>query len=253
MTEKNNKSKLILISGASGSIGAEFLSHFQKQEEWTSIGLSRTISSEINKDFETADLYKRESIRQLLLKIDIANYSEIVYLHCIGLWDFEEIPPENPNTIFIKSNVTSFKNISSVLIDILENTCNKNNSKITFCSFGSIADKYNVKYYRSSSMAKKRLKEEIIILTQKYVNIFGVFINLSTLKIKKEIDSRPYSENFDYWLTPEQMVLRCFEKLLIKSNKFTEYDVYNPLPNFNDEFFTDEVVYKRRMNEKYGR
>ncbi|PCI25094.1 hypothetical protein COB57_02650 [Candidatus Peregrinibacteria bacterium] len=241
--------KIVIISGASGSLGEGYLKHFSNELNFTSIGLARTeTKNKINNvEYIYCDLLDEINVKNKINKINFEQYSEIIFIHPVGKFKFEYKNNLNEiDTQIYNSNVMTFINISNILSPLAER------KKITFCCFGSVSDKYDVPYWRSYTQSKKELKRRIQEASENNNNIRGVFINVSTVTTGNENKLRPFA-NKKYWLKPEKIVKMSLSEIISGKSQFIELDIFEPCPHFQDTYYLDHEAIYSKWEKEMGR
>jgi NADP-dependent 3-hydroxy acid dehydrogenase YdfG len=243
--------KLIVISGANNALGRAYLDYFNKKN-CKCLGLSR---SRVDKKYRNAqflndlNLLDKEKTKSEIEKIPLRGMSEVIFIHCVGKFKFEErgVPNIDTNKDGIddevyNTNVITFLNVVEPLIIKLGEQAKKGSSiSFTMCGFGSISDKYNIPFWQSYTKSKDALRNFIRYLTRRKKTegfIRGIFINISTADTGKENELRPFADK-KYWLKPKEIVSQSINHILDDRLKWKEIDIYKPMPNFNKNYYHD--------------
>jgi NADP-dependent 3-hydroxy acid dehydrogenase YdfG len=238
--------KIVIVSGASGSLGEEYLKYFSNKPRFKLIGLSRREPKKKieNVEYLYCDLLNSTKLQNEINKIDFEQFSEIIFIHPVGKFAFED--RNNGNKLdkqIYDSNVLTFVNVANILTKLIEK-----NKKIIFCCFGSVSDKYDVPYWKSYTQSKKELRKIVKKLSENE-NIRGVFVNVSTVSTGNENKLRPFADK-KYWLKPKKIVSKSISDISSGKSQFIELDVFEPLSSFKDNYYLDhEAIYKKWKKE----
>ncbi len=236
MTTGNKK--VVIVSGASKSIGKAFLDQYKTQTDIIPIGLNRTGSAGV-----MLDLTDPNAAYHFVKDLSLDGVSRIVYMHAIGIDKFE--PQGQPEMDFdgdgiddevFSSNYLTFLHLVEPLIDRVKHE----QTPLTICNIGSISDIFMVPYWQSFSRAKNKVRQFCKSIGEP--NISSVVLNISsTLDDKGNTYGR---KNIDttYWQTTSELVERSFDTLdsahRLNSN-YAEFDFYKYNPSFRKDYFTD--------------
>ena len=251
--------KLVIITGTTGKLGAEYLKNFQFNKDYRCLALVRnkSIPLENNVYYRFADLFNLEEVRASLSNLDIKPYNEIIFIHPIGMFKFEVqgIPLLDKNKdgiddeIFL-SNVTTFLNVFKILKDKIKKEKNSK-IKLTIFAFGSITYNYNIPFWQSYTRSKQYLKRIIMRnIKEKPFRIRCVFVNVSTVDTGNERNLRPYADR-RYWLIPKEIV-KISLKYLNCNNNWTEINIYKNNPKFDPTWYTNHENVLKRWQEQMG-
>lgn len=223
LTKTNPKRTLVVIPGIKGRMGTEYAKAF-RAKGYIVVGISSKPSK--NKNIFTCDLLNQTSLPpELISTTRSRNISEIILVHCIGKFLFEDEPGEINLEIY-NSNVTTFKNICKQLFE----NCNPN-CRFTLVAFGSISDRFMVPWWRSYSYSKICLRKYMLSLVSARVR--GVFINVSSTEKDEE---RPFADK-TFWLKCSEVVKRSLPSILNKELNFQEIDIIKINPNYKPDYF----------------
>jgi NADP-dependent 3-hydroxy acid dehydrogenase YdfG len=246
----NSDDTRIIIAGATSGIGLRYLNYFLTQE-YETIGLT---SSEKK---ETATIHKLDLMDATACTYFINSQKtekrNTIYLHIIGQDKFEDYGPnletfnhEVDNEIY-SSNVTTLQNFANPLIS----KCKKEESNLKIVNIASISDQFLVPYWYSYSFSKNKVREYLKEESQQE-HISSLVINVSSVITEKEILGRPFGD-ISTWLDLDSLLTGSISNILSKNEKYQEMDIYKPLKDWNESFFTDtKRVYTRRMYEMHG-
>lgn len=242
--------KLILIPGATGKMGETFLQKFSKMKDYEVVGITSNQTNK-NANLQYANLLKEKDIEDFLSRIDFSSLEEIILIHSIGPFIFEEkgLPQKDKNKDGIDDktyelNFLTFKNIVDSLVKKLKNK----NALLTLVAFGSISDRYNVPWWQSYSKTKNILRKFMRNSINKKTR--AVFINVGSTEKEEE---RPFADK-KYWLTCKEVVKKSMKSILNKDLFWQEIDIFKPSPDYYEGFFEDhESLKKRWMQDMYGK
>jgi len=238
--------KIVIVSGASGSLGEEYLKYFSNKQKFKVLGLSRSKPKKKIKNVEYlyCDLLNSTKVQNEISLIDFEQFSEIIFIHPVGKFSFEDKNNGNSlNNKIYDSNVLTFINVANILSKFIEK-----NKKIIFCCFGSVSDKYKVPYWKSYTQSKQELRKIVRKLSENK-NIRGVFVNVSTVFTGNENKLRPFADT-KYWLKPKKIVSKSIPEIISGKSQFIELDVFEPHPNFKEDYYLDhEAIYNKWKKE----
>ena len=251
--------KLVIITGITGKLGAEYLKFFQFKKEYNCFVLARNkpIIFENNFDYHFADLLKSEEVERAFADLDTKLYKEIIFIHPIGMFKFEKqgIPLldkdlDGIDDEIFSSNVTTFLNVFKVLKGKM-NKEKRFKTKLTIFAFGSITHNYNIPFWQSYTKSKQYLKEIIKQdINEKLFRIRCIFVNVSTVDTGNERNLRPNADR-SYWLTPKEIV-KISLKYLKGNNKWMEISIYKNNPKFDPTWYTNHENVLKRWQEQMG-
>lgn len=253
---------ITIISGASGEIGRALKTYFESKGN-----IVYGFSSQEFEDLHKLNFLDKKSVEAFFENNtnEIKNAEQINFLHLIGPFKTEmdlltgEQSIENPregdgiDQEVYRSTVETFRNG----VDAICKTKNKE-QKLFLSIIGSISDKYDIKYFKSSRESKNILRKEIENLSKNNSEIFGRVLNVSSVFTKKEFQERPFvsKNDLDTWLTLEQL-LSIIEKENIFQEIDTSYreiDIFNKKEGFDpNKYYTDENMYITRVIQRTGK
>ncbi|MFA6146298.1 MAG: hypothetical protein WC697_03170 [Patescibacteria group bacterium] len=257
--------RLIIISGANGALGIAYLNYFKNK---TDIKCAAIVRSEFRANIPNisvinADLLNAKKIKAEIENIDLSEISDVIFIHPVGKFKFEKTGKpeidENNDGIddeIYESNVETFLNVVNPLIVKLGKEAKNNNFiSLAICAFGSISDRYNIRFWHSYTKAKNKLKNFIWYITQKdsYRGLIrGVFVNVSTTDTGNENKLRPFADK-KYWLSCKEIVEQSAPLLLETSVQWKEIDIYKPVPDFNSNYYTNIGKILKKWNKEMGK
>ncbi len=246
--------RLVIVAGASGSLGRAYLDHYASASDTKRIAIARAaLPKEAAEETLTLDLLNATSTREAVQSLDLSDVSEVQYIHPVGKFKFEEsgtpeIDADNDgidDEVFA-SNITTFENVIEPLTERMREE--KLRMSLTVCAFGSISDRHVVKYWQSYSRSKIILRDLLHRLSeQEDLKIKGVFVEVSTTDTEKERELRPFAET-EYWLPAKEIVERSFPEFEAKG-RWRDVHIFKPVPGFEHEYFKNLPA----VQEKWGR
>lgn len=250
--------KLVIITGATGKLGSEYLKSFQFRKGYKCLTLIRKpVKLAENVDSRFADLLNQEEVEKSLTDLNILQYNEIIFIHPIGMFKFERhgIPlldkdKDGIDDEIFASNVKTFLNV----FDIIKDKIKKQNSKtkLTIFAFGSITHNYNIPFWQSYTKSKQYLKKIIKEnIEKKSIKIKCIFVNVSTVDTGNERNLRP-NANRRYWLTTKEIVKISLKYLNKKANNWIEINIYKSHPEFDPTWYTNHENVLKRWQEQMG-
>lgn len=261
------KTRLAIVTGASGTVGACYVKHFVQQENTKCVALSRSKLETSEVMQFKVDLLDEKGTREAIEQLDISEVSDLILVHGVGKFKYEyleSLPHLNSdhhkidNEVF-SSNYHTFLNVVNPLVEKLNEEHQRGRkTTLALCGFGSISDKYKIPFWRSYTYAKDTLREYIKDLA-KSKNwqglIRGRFINVSTTDTGNENKLRPNVkvEEKQYWLKPEKIVAQSLPVIESLKPLWQEIDVYEILPGFNpEEYYNDYQTIKEKWERQMG-
>lgn len=263
---KTENKNLILISGATGSIGSSFFEQFILEHNYHVIGLSRsglrtsTIPNHhciIYFDFEDEKSY--EKIGNL---IRAHTYEKIFYVHAVGKFLTEIIHNKNNNTFsepqlgtYDEETVKLTFHYTSRMTDfLLKNT--KETTPIVVVNIASLSDEFEIPVFQSWRYAQTKLINFFGKRCEENKNLSAITLRVSTILSAKEIVDRPYlfDTNTDpgFWLTKTELV--NFVKQEIKRSFCGSKikNLFKVYPKFDKDHWNGKKTFMRRLQELYG-
>ncbi|MFA5723695.1 MAG: hypothetical protein WC979_05555 [Candidatus Pacearchaeota archaeon] len=251
--------KLVIITGVTGKLGAEYLKFFQFKKEYSCFVLARNKSVILknNSDYHFVDLLKLEEVEKVFSDLNTKSYGEVIFIHPIGMFKFEKqgIPLldkdlDGIDDEIFSSNVITFLNVFKVLKDKMNKERNFK-TKLTIFAFGSITHNYNIPFWQSYTKSKQYLKKIIKQnINEKLFKIRCIFVNVSTVDTGNERNLRPYADR-SYWLTPPEIV-KISIKYLKGNNPWMKISIYKNNPKFDPTWYTNHENVLKRWQEQMG-
>ena len=251
--------QLVIITGANGKLGRAYLDHFSSISDFDIISVSRSKEIEQPTVFQNiyTDLLDQRNVKSEIDKIDFSTYQKIFLIHPVGKFKFQkngspEIDKDSngiDDEVF-SSNVVTLENILTPIIDRIKNM----ETKICVCAFGSISDRYDIPFWSSYSKSKNILRSILKSLSLEKTlldKISILFVNVSSVDTGNENKLRPYADK-KFWLKPEKIVEKSMEFLLSDFKGYKEIDTYNPMPDFDTNYFHNNEKILRKWLKEMG-
>ncbi len=259
MVNKN----LVIVAGATGEIGAEFVRKFSNQKGTDVLGISRKTISSIQRDnllWIYADLSKPDDLRAAFSKVDFSKYNKITLIHSIGVDKFENVnfpqiePLKTIDPVVYQSNVNTYKYLAWIVTDKIEQLVERGlRIKLILSMVGSVADKHNIIFLTSFSESKNIVRAYIQNAIRHHSWISGLVINISSTVTKSALAVRPQSDT-TYWLTPKDVVVRALPRLAKAGKGYKEIDIFKKDPKFEKDYYKNqEKIYKRWARFVWGK
>jgi len=264
MRGKIMNSRLAIVTGANGALGACFVKHFVEEEQTQCVAMSRS-------DLETealhfkVDLLDAKGVSEAIKKIDISEVDDVILVHGVGKFKYEELESvergeeDGIDDEVFSSNYQTFVNVVNPLVEKLnqEHDCDRETT-LALCAFGSVTDKYKIPFWRSYTYAKDTLREYIkdLAKSEDWKGLIrGRFVNVSTTDTGNENKLRPNvtPEEKKYWLKPEKILDRAIEAIENLAPEWEEIDIYEPMPGFDPEsYYSDNEQIKEKWDRQMG-
>lgn len=255
------KKKLVIITGANGSLGKAYLEKLRGVPDIECLGIVRPNPDKPNEDESVveADLLDEAAVAEQIARIDLSTISEVIFIHPVGKFRFEKSGKPNNDKDkdgiddeVYRSNVETFYNVVNPLLTKLsEQAALGNPIPLKLCAFGSISDRYEVPYWQSYSKAKEILRKFIRSLVGHKPNglVRGLLINLSSVDTENERKMRPNADR-TYWLKCDEIVEQTLPFLLEQGVFWQEVDVFKPDPSFDPDYYRDlKKILKKWLRE----
>jgi NADP-dependent 3-hydroxy acid dehydrogenase YdfG len=270
MKKLENKKRLVIIAGVTGSIGQEVLRHYLVDKNTIVYGISRKGVSvdgfntlPLHNLVVNTDLRSIESIKNFVSKIADKEFKEVTYYHVVGEFKTEinqslDVVVENDQD---KDGINDsvFSLVAQAYITMtteLNNISLKNNTRLDIVSFGSLVDKYNIPCFQSFTKSRGIVKRFSQSLQKSNKNLNIYLFETSTLLAADELIERPFIFATDvspvYWITPFELVTKALGFIALEKG-FVEKDIYLANPNFSEDYFDPQITYKRRIKELYNK
>lgn len=253
------KKNCIIIAGANGEMGIEFINKFISKNTVIAISKNKKMEfSHPNLISITSDLTNPEELEKAFMNFDPSDYKKVILIHSIGKDKFEntqypkiDVLETIDSGVYI-SNVNTYKYISKLLIKKVEIARKKSNVKLKLVMVGSVADKYGLSVITSFSESKNIVRSYMKNATYLFPWVSALVINVSSTITKSALEIRPYSDT-TYWLTPKEVVEKSKKRILSQFKKYQEIDIFKKDPRFeNNYYFNDEAIFNRWTKYVHG-
>ncbi len=249
--------KLVIVSGATGTFGRAYLEYFKGQPNTRCVSITRTLFGEHGIQNILTDLLDAESVADHISNLSLADISEVVLVHPVGKFKFEKdgLPDgdcdgDGIDDEVYNSNVLTFQNIATPLLKRIE--AEGRPVPVLFCAFGSISDKYKIKFWNSYTESKNILRKWLgELVCNNPGKVRGLFINVSTTNTTNENILRPFADK-EKWLSPEEVVERSVP-FIESAHEWKEVEVYKPASGFGPEYYLDTKRVLEKWNTEMGR
>ena len=260
--KKSEQKTLVIIAGVAGEIGTSFARRITKKETDV-IGVIRKtpVSEKMNSHFSTVscDLSNEYQIEDAFKNIALENYSNVIYLHTIGVDKFN--PRNYPevvkmNTIdpdIYDTNVNSFKYLLRYLgKKVAEINTNGTSLKLKTAIISGTSDKYAPFVIEDFCEAKYIIREYIRSYVGRFPEWFsGLAINVTLTITKSALAVRPYAKT-DYWLTDVDVVEQSISDLLSQDLGYKEIDLMKHSPNYVEGYYEDKDMLYTKWSAETG-
>lgn len=252
---KKTQKTLVIVAGAAGEIGTEFIKK-TLAEGHNSIGVIRNTPVNITSDhFEMiqCSLDKDLDIKKKFENTDLSQYSNIIYLHTIGVDKFN--PRNYPNVVKMETidpdvydtNVNSFKYLLRYLASKIYKL-NQNGDTIRFktVAIAGTSDKYTPFVIEDFCEAKFIIRQYIQSYTSRFPEWFsGLSINVTSTITKSALAVRPFAKT-DFWLTPKDVVDQSYGEFMNFKKGYKEIDLMKFSLNFVEGYYEDiDMLYTK--------
>lgn len=247
--------RLVIVSGASGALGVEYLRHYSQDS--TCVGLFRSDPPELlkNVQYHRADLSDRQAIRELLHSITLLGpFTDVVLVHPVGKFKWEEAGPQNDqdgdgiDDEIYHSNVVTFENLSIPLLQLQQSQ----GWNLILLAFGSLSDRENVPFWQSYTKAKNRLRRLMKEIGSVERRVFCKFVNLPTVSTGNENRTRPHADQ-TFWMSPKEVVEATIDIVEDRSRPFQEEDRFRVSPLFWVGYYADhKAIYRNWYFAMHG-
>lgn len=250
---------VVIISGATGSLGKEYLKYYSKKPGVVCYGLTRREEKSPIKGvrYLMSNLEDSVATREQIKKINLDKVADVLLIHPVGKFKFEsegipevdEIKDGIDDEVF-KSNVDTLHNIVRPLI---EQRKIYGAFPLKIVAFGSLSDHYHVPWWNSYTKSKLILRQEMRELSKKIPSVKSVFINLCSVKTSNESKTRPYADT-KYWLITREVVAKSVQTITNTQRPYLEIDLFNPSPEYHRDYYRnfDELRNKWLREMKGG-
>jgi NADP-dependent 3-hydroxy acid dehydrogenase YdfG len=256
-----SEKKLVIVSGASGSLGRAYIENLRERLNVECVGIVRSgaKSSEYNTRVIHVDLLDESEVVSSMNGIDFTHASEVIFIHPVGKFKFEkngkpdsDVDHDGIDDDVYRSNVDTFRAIVHPLLKKLHQQALLSNPiPLKLCAFGSISDRYHVPYWQSYSKSKDILRQLMFSLVKQAPvgSISGMVVNLSSVDTHNERDLRPSADKA-YWLSCHEIAEKTVPVLLDEPFSWKEFDVFKPKPAFDPSYYRDhQRILKKWIQE----
>lgn len=257
------KKKLVIISGATGSIGSCFFEQLILDLNFHVVGLSRhglktekipNYNCIVSFDFENKKSYK---LLEDLVKEN--NYEKIIYIHGVGKFiteinsnrqTFSEPKPEEINKEVVK---LTFDYTSKVVNTLLKSV--KRKTKVSAVNIGSLSDEFEIPVFQSWRFAQTKLIKYFEKITKSYKNFSALTVRVSTILGAKELIDRPHlfdtQTDPNFWLPKTELVEYVKRRVGYCKNESKIEKLYRSYPKFEKNHWDISETFTRRVKEIY--
>ncbi|MCB9809168.1 NAD-dependent epimerase/dehydratase family protein [Candidatus Nomurabacteria bacterium] len=253
--------KLIIVAGAAGEIGTEFIKK-TLDDGHDVIGVIR--KKEISLKHPrlqsiVCNLDDANQIHNSFSKLDFSKYSHITYLHTIGVDKFNARNYPNISKMstidpdVYDTNVNSFKYLLRYLVNRLRiQKRDTSPLKLKIVALTGSADKYTPFVIEDFCEAKFIIREYIRSYISRFPGwIHGLCINVTSTITESALAVRPFAET-TYWLTPEEVVNESYSELITDSVGYNELDVIKYSPDYIEGYYEDNEALYQKWGKEVG-
>lgn len=252
---------LFIVTGAQGNLGQEYLRALSKRfPQAQMLGLHRRPLTEDEVPgvtYRQTDLSQRDNVDKALENVTVDPGQKITLIHTVGMFRYE--PEGKPPSKYdrdgdgidddiYQSNVTTTRNVIAALL------ANQSKTKIGITAFSSIIKAHQFPHFGSYDRAKAQMEDDLQRVTEGYPNVSAVVLNVPTLDTPAEHDIRPFAQQSETWLPPQQLVDHSLPEILLLGTEgnrgYQEVDVFTECPGFDLETFRE--THPRRWLEETG-
>ncbi len=257
-----NKKTLVIIAGAAGEIGTEYIKQFiEKRVDILGIIRNKRVEGVESNLFEsiTCDLTNKKNIEVVFSRITIEDYSQIVFLHTIGADKFD--PRGYPNIKPMKTidedvyntNVNSFKYLLRYLVSRISIANDSGNDlKLRVSIIAGVSDKYTPFVIESFCEAKFILREYIRSYVDRFPKWFsGLSVNITSTITKSALSVRPQADTQD-WLSPKEVANQSTDKIITLSKGYEEMDIIKHSKSFVQGYYENEELLYDKWSKETG-
>tara|TARA_B100002051_G_scaffold276170_1_gene322896 strand:- start:528 stop:1409 length:882 start_codon:yes stop_codon:yes gene_type:complete len=250
--------KLVLVTGASGAIGRDYLEEFSELPEFDCVAIARREfeTSADNFTFLELDLLDEAKVNESIQTIDFSVYSEVVFIHSVGMFKYEpngepsiDNDEDGIDDEVYKTNIETFVNIIKPLYKRMLQS--EEGFKLSLYGMGSVSDKHQIKYWQSYTKSKNILRSIIYNLIQENPEqVKGMMFNVSTVDTEKENELRPNAEK-TYWLSGKEIAVATLPFIIKgKFGEWKELDIFKNSPLFEDGYYENLSEIRKRWEQQ---
>jgi len=214
--------ELVIVTGAQGVLGQYFLKTFENMPESVKVvGIHRrplTDSEVSSATYRQSDILDYPQLFGIFNDLINEQTSRITIIHTVGGFKYEPDgkPSYDPDHDGIDDQLLE-SNVKTA-VNVLEGISNcpvwsKCLIPIRFIGFGSLVEEHQFPHFHSYDNAKAELKKYLQLRHKEIPNCEVRIFNIPTLDTQKERDVRPFAENPQYWLRPEELVTCVLKEL----------------------------------------
>ncbi len=231
------KGTLAIVTGANGAVGAAYLKRLSERPGVRSVGITRTpVENRIEGvDYrQGVDLLDQNAVEEVMGAVRLEEALRVVLIHPVGRFKFEEVPPKEPDPSILRSNGGTLQYAVSALFKR-----RRPDTSLVVCGFGSVSDRYNVRYWTSYTAAKNEVRATLRgladISNPAGFRTLSLMVNVSTTDTGNESTLRPNADR-SHWLQPSTIVDQTLPILLageVEAPFYREMDVFVEKPGFD--------------------
>ncbi|MFH0969253.1 MAG: hypothetical protein V1804_01975 [Patescibacteria group bacterium] len=263
--------KLVIISGITGAIGSAILAVLGSKKNTIIYGISRQAINYGNfVNLKTGRFYlatficslprmDEKSYRNFINSVDFREFSEVVYIHTLGVYPFEinekgEHVIENDSDgdgIDDRCTLLSYDIFKWVTSEIIKRT----SIPVECVTFGGLADRHQPEIIGSWWRTMEKVETYMRKVADNRISMYK--FNISSVVCPHELITRPFvfantEAEHQSWLSPNQLAKMIFRELR-KGGGYYESDVYNYWKGFSPDYYSNEKMTKRRLAEIHRR
>ena len=259
---------LIIINGATGTLGTACFARFSREHDTNMIGLSRqALPAEIfcKNDYlpdnilvcSMGDITSKEDCENFVKKIDKSFYDKVIYIHALGFYPCEL---DKAGNIYV-ANDDDHDGIDDRVVKLsyeaffaMTGALQKLGLPMRALIFGSIADKLKSIVHKSWWTVMGRIKERMKKEVEQNDKASFLVLNISSVIDASELLIRPFvfqNTNADasFWLTPHEVAEQVVSLVFSKMNGFVEDELFHKADYYQEGYFEEDKYIKRRKGE----
>jgi len=259
--EKQIKKVLVVVAGAAGEIGTEYIKRNIIEEHQT-IAVLRNTGIDIKSDNLESIICHLDDAQDITKKfrhVDLSRYSHIIYLHTIGVDKFN--PRNYPNVVKMETidpdvydtNVNSFKYLLRYLVSRVKNLNEAGGTtQLKVVALTGTSDKYAPFVIEDFCEAKFIIREYMRSYISRFPEWFSsLCINVTSTITKSAIAVRPFAST-KYWLTPAEVVEKSYESFISFPGGYQELDLMKYSPDYIEGYYEDEKMLYEKWSAETG-
>lgn len=261
---KSTNKKLILITGATGSIGSCFFEQFILENDCHVVGLSRsglkTLKIPSHHSIVYFDFEDKKSYEKIGKLLENGNYKKIFYIHAVGKFQTEIIESENgfsePKKGKYNDQVVKLTlEYTSRMVDFLVAKASKG-IEITAINIGSLSDEFDIPVFQSWRYGQTQLLNFFDKKTKEFKNLSALTVRVSTILGANELLDRPYLFNTNtdpnFWLPKTELVAFVKRRIKYFFNGSKIENLFRRYPQFDNGHWNGKKTFARRVLEQYN-